>query len=698
MSHRLDPLLRPKSIAVLGASERRYSVGRQTMENLLAGKFAGQLYAVNPGYESVCGVSCYPSLKSLPESVEHVIFAIGDGRIESALDEVIDHGARAATIMSSLVLEDDQEPRLQDRVSKKLVAADLLVCGGNGMGFYNFRDGVWACGFDTRRHRPEGNVALISHSGSGMSGIVDVDHRIDFNLAVSTGHELTVAMDDYLDFALELPETRVVGLFMETARNPSGLIRALEKANTRKIPIVALKVGSSELAAKLAVSHSGAIAGRDAAYQALFDRYGVQRVDDMDELATALIMFAQPHRAGPGGLVAIHDSGGERQLLIDLAEKRGLELAQVGQETEAKLDELLDPGLPPVNPLDAWGTGGPDADHIMAECLAALMMDSEASVGAVVHDRAPEGGIYSEYLDYLRRGHEASGKPAFLVSTRQGTGTDPQVVSATREGFPVLDGLSSFITGARCLFAYRDFLDRQPDQAPDGPSTRVSHWRQRLASGSPLNEMETGELLTDFGIAANVSRYAEDMHGAALAAAETGYPVVVKTARQDLFHKTEVGGVVLDVASEEDLASVVASIQARHGPGLLISSMVQEKGVEMMLGLVNDEQFGPLVIMGFGGIHVEQLGDVVSVLPPFDSTTAKRLLDKLKLKSLLEAHRGEAPPDLDGFCQMAARFSVMAERLGSHIQEADINPVIVHAQGCIAVDGLIIGRNPDAKE
>ena len=344
MAHRLDPLLRPRSIAVLGATEREGTVGRHTIENLLKGGYEGGLYAVNPGRKSVLGVPCYPSLDELPEPVEHVIFAIADTRIEAALEEVIAHGARAATIMSSLVLADDSDPPLRDRVLARIRSSGLVVCGANGMGFYNFVDGIWGCGFRTRMHRRGGNVAYISHSGSGMCGIVDSEERIDFSLVVSTGQELAVAMDEYLDFALDQPETRVVGLFMETARNPAGLVAAFAKARDRRIPIVALKVGRTEFSARLTVSHSGAIAGQDAVYDAIFDRYGVHRARDMDELATTLILFAQPHPVGSGGLVSIHDSGGERQLLIDLAHDHGVPLTQLDAASTAKLEELLDPG------------------------------------------------------------------------------------------------------------------------------------------------------------------------------------------------------------------------------------------------------------------------------------------------------------------------------------------------------------------
>ncbi len=410
MAHRLESLLRPRSIAVLGATEREGTVGLHTIENLLKGGYEGGLYAVNPGRKSVLGVPCYASLATLPERVEHVIFAIADTRVEAALDEVIAHGARAATIMSSLVIEDDTDPRLRDRVLAKIRKSGLVVCGANGMGFYNFAEGIWGCGFRTRMHRRGGNVAYISHSGSGMCGIVDSEERIDFNLVVSTGQELAVSMDEYLDYALDMPGTRAVGLFMETARNPDGLVRAFDKARRRGIPIVALKVGRTELSARLTVSHSGAIAGRDAVYDAIFDRYGVHRARDMDELATTLIMFAQPHRVGAGGLVSIHDSGGERQLLIDLAHDAGVPLTQLSPASTAKLESLLDPGLPAVNPLDAWSTGGPDYHHTMEQCFSTLMSDPEAAIGAVIHDRAPGGGIFADYLDLSARGPSRLGQ------------------------------------------------------------------------------------------------------------------------------------------------------------------------------------------------------------------------------------------------------------------------------------------------
>ena len=209
------------------------------------------------------GVPCFPSLAALPSAVEHVILpSVTPGRVRARRSDRAWRTCRDDDVLARA--PGRSRAAAHGRIARKSVQSGLLVCGANGMGFYNFNEGIWACGFQTRSHGRDGNVAYISHSGSGMCGIVDTDERIAFNLVVSTGQELAVSMDDYLDFALDLPTTRVVGLFMETARNPQGLLRALDKARARRIPVVALKVGRTELSAKLTVSHSGAIAGEDA--------------------------------------------------------------------------------------------------------------------------------------------------------------------------------------------------------------------------------------------------------------------------------------------------------------------------------------------------------------------------------------------------------------------------------------------------
>jgi acyl-CoA synthetase (NDP forming) len=421
----------------------------------------------------------------------------------------------------------------------------MLVCGANGMGYYNVRDHVWACGFDSCHHEAPGNISLISHSGSGMSGLIDSDERLRVNLAVSTGNELSVAMDEYLDFVLDLPETKAVGLFIETARNPEGFRAALDKAMQRKIPIVALKIGRTEESARLAVSHSGAMAGDDAAYEALFDCYGVQRVRDMDELATTLILFAELHPLTKGSLVSLHDSGGERQLMIDLADDAGVPLTTLTTETVAALEEILDPELPAVNPLDAWSRGGPDAGEQMTRSLSTMMQDPGAALGAVVHDRAPDGKIYASYLGYMQRAHAESGKPVALVAARQGTGHDEAVVTSTHAGFPVLDGVPVFLKGVRALFSYRDFLLREEGDAITADGGVAEPWRAHMAAGKILGEAESLQMLADFGMPVTRTESVDDVADLLAAAKSMEFPLALKTALPGVLHKSDHGGVIL---------------------------------------------------------------------------------------------------------------------------------------------------------
>lgn len=692
MKHRLDPLLRPRSVAVVGASARTDSLGEWALKNLGLGGYPGRIYPVNPNYDELQGHRCYASLADLPETPDLVIFAVGDQRIECSLDEAIAAGVPAAVLQSTLYLDDDSDPPLRERVRAKIQASGMLVCGANGMGFYNVRDNVWTCGFDSTSHEASGNVALISHSGSGMSGIIDCDERVRINVAVSTGNELSVTMDEYLDFVLDLPETRVVGLFIETARNPGGFAVALAKAAERRIPIVALKVGRTEKSAALAVSHSGAMAGDDATYEALFDRYGVQRARDQDEFTTMLIMFAEMYPIAAGGLVTLHDSGGERQLLVDLADDADVPLTELTEKTIASLEEVLEPELPAVNPLDAWSRGGPDAAKNITRCLTLMMQDPGTAVAGVIHDRAPAGKIYPSYLAYMQRARTDSGKPVALVAARQGTGYDRAAVTSTHAGLPVLDGVSQFLVGVRALFAYRDFQLREPAAPGEADQQIVERWRSRLATGVTLSEAESLALLTDFGVGTTAYELANSESDAVAAAVRVAYPVALKTAKEGLLHKSDEGGVVLGIQDEEQLRIAYEGMSHQLGDAVLVSSMAPT-GVEMFLGVKHDPQYGPVVLIGSGGVLAETIADVQFALPPFDAAHAHRCIDRLKLRPLLDGIRGRPAADIDAFCEAAARFSEMAAGLGDVLAEVDVNPVIVHEDGAVAVDALVAGRD-----
>ena len=688
MPHRLDPLLDPESIVIVGATTSG-GMGSRVIKNLQNGGFTGKLFGLHPKNKDAFGVPCYPDFESLPEKVEHAIFAVSDERIEGLVDAAIEADVKAMSIMSMLYLDDDQKPYLKDRIQTKLKEADILLCGANGMGFYHIEKRVWVNGHFSRPNHEPGGVCIISQSGSGVAGIIDCEERINLNLSVSSGSELTVGAEDYLDYILHQESTTVVGLFLETIRKPDQMIQAFELANERKIPVVVLKTGRTERSAELTVSHSGGLAGVDDCYNALFEKYGIQRVADMDELATTLIMFDQPHALGNGNMVSMHDSGGERQLIIDVADQQGVEFATLEDDTTEKLEEILDPGLPPVNPLDAWGKGLENADEIMIDSMIAMLSDPNASMGAIVMDRGPLSKIFPEYVDYLDQANRQTGKPVFLVSNRQGTGIDPLVLELTQNGTPVIDGLYSFLAGVRCLHRYRDFLSMKDAIDVDLDSDKLEKYQDQLDQSDFVSEADALNMFFDLGLNANQSNMIANEEELVSTAKEMGFPLVLKTAVEDVYHKSELSGVYLDIDSEEKLRSSYEALQEKLPGNALLAKMIQSEGVEMIVGMTTDQQLGPMVTIGFGGYYAEAMNDAVTLMPPFSKEAAKRAVESLKMKTLLEGYRGSKPVDLDAFAEFASRFSLIAVELSNQVCEIDLNPVILGNDNCIAVDALI---------
>ena len=689
MPHRLDPLLDPESIVIVGASTSG-GMGSRLIKNLQHGGFKGKLFGLHPKNKEAFGVPCYPDFKSLPEKVDHAIFAVSDQRIEGLIDAAIEADVKAMSIMSMLFIDDDKEPYLKDRIHLKLKDAEILLCGANGMGFFHIEKGVWVNGYYTRPNHEPGGICIISQSGSGLAGIIDCEERINLNLSVSSGSELTVGAEDYLDYVLHQQSTKAVGMFLETIRKPDQMIQAFQLAKERKIPIVVLKTGRTEQSAELTVSHSGGLAGVDDYYDALFEKYGIQRVADMDELATTLIMFDQPHTLATGNMVSIHDSGGERQLMIDIADQQGVEFAELEDGTTQKLKEILEPGLPAVNPLDAWGKGLEDADQIMADCITEMLDDPNASMAAIVMDRGPLGLIHEEYIDYyMKQANDRTGKPVFLVTNRQGTGIHPLVVEATKMGMPVLDGIQSFLAGVRCLHQYRDFLSRKDVVDIDLDSDKLKKHQDQLEQSDFVSEADALNMFFDLGLNANQSKIINNEEELLSEAKSMDFPLVLKTAVEDVYHKSELNGVYLNIDSEEKLRLSYEQLQEKHPGKALLARMIQSEGIEMIVGMTTDQQLGPMVTIGFGGYYAEALNDTVTMMPPFSKQAAKEALKSLKMKSLFEGYRGSKPVDLDAFAEFASRFSMIALELSNQICEIDLNPVILGSDICIAVDALI---------
>jgi acyl-CoA synthetase (NDP forming) len=671
----LERMLEARSVAVVGASVKPGSLGAAMMAELRRGGFDGDVFPVNPGYDEIDGFRCYPSIGEVPVAVDLAILGVSNQRLERALIDAAEAGAASIVTFSSLHEEPEDKPSpdappLRDRLAAIAREHGMALCGGNGMGFCNEAFRLRATGFATPDHLRHGPVTFVSHSGSAFAALAFNDRGIGFDLLVSSGQEIVTTMDEYMAYALGSGRTRVLD-----------------------VPVIALKVGRTESSKAMVTAHSGALAGEDGAYEALFDAYGVHEVRTLDEMADAMELFSSPRRVTTGrGIASIHDSGGERALFVDLASDLGVPFAQVSDATLKAIDDTLDPGLEAANPLDAWGTGI-DADRIFRESFLALAADDDTAAVAFVVDLTRQGEPYDEgYLQIAKDVWDATDTP-FCVLSNLPSAVDQHEATILRDhGIPVLEGAVSGLRALGHLIDHRDVRQRRAATPldPVAPDVR-DRWRDRLATLQPFSETEGLALLRDYGIGTVDARPARTFDEVVAAAEAVGYPVAIKTANPEIAHKSDVGGVILGCANADAVREAYATIADRLGPQVTVAAMAPP-GIEVALGIVRDPMFGPLVLVAAGGVLVELLKDRKLGLPPLDENAARRLIDGLASRALLDGFRGAPPADVGALANAASRLSVLATDLGDLIAALDVNPVLVSPGGCVAVDVLVEPR------
>ena len=440
----LDALLRARSVAIVGASPRPDSFGWHVLRQLIEFEYPGRIVPVNPGYETVAGLTCYPSVSEAPGPIDCVAICLADERIEAALIDAVGAGVRAAVVFGVAAdVAAGGEP-LRERIGVIARDADLALMGANCMGFFNFADRLFLTGYPYHREPSCGAISFITHSGSTLSAVAKNTRGMTFNYVISPGQELVLTAVDYLEFVLRQPETRVVGLFLETIREPGRFLAALELANQRDIPVVMLKVGRSEQGARMAMAHTGALAGAHAAIEAVASRFGVLLVRTMEEMLDTLELFASGRRPTSPGLAAITDSGGERGMLVDLATDAGVTFAQLSPETIQILAENLDPGLEPGNPADLWGSGR-DWQRTYRTCISAMVADDAVGAFDFGIDFTIGSRLGPDYRAIAIEAFRSTTKP-FAVVSNVAAGLNPDDAAALRSaGVPVLEG-----TGPDC--------------------------------------------------------------------------------------------------------------------------------------------------------------------------------------------------------------------------------------------------------
>ncbi len=695
----LTAMLEARSVALVGASARPGSLGARMIAEVARSPARPRSYLVNPRYGDIGGVPCLATLAEVPEPVDLVLLAVPDNALADQLCAAAGRQDRSAVIFGN-AFDPPGTLGLRDRLAAIATNAGMAVCGAGCMGFVNVARGLRAVGYIEPDPVPAGPVALITHSGSVFSAMLRARRGFGFSLAVSSGQELVTTAAAYAGYALQLAETKVLALVLEAIRDAAALREVLHAALRRDIPVVLLSVGASENGKALVSAHSGALAAADGAWEALAAGYGVHRVHDLAEMADTLELFAGGRRCAPGtgphgqagaGIATVHDSGLERAHVADLAAELGVPFAPLGRPTLDRLAAVLDPGLAAANPLDVWGTGR-DTEPLFTECLSTLAADPGVAAVALAVDLVPELDDDQAYPRAVLAAASGTGKPVVVLAGLPAA-VDPAAAARLRgAGIPVLEGTRSG------LLALRHLLDQAapgeppqvpPHEAPEPPDpARRPRWAARLAAGD-LSGADLFDLLRDYGIPAVRARQARTRAAALTAAAEIGYPVVIKTDEPQIVHKSDVAGVRLGLGDPDAVGAAYDDLAARLGPRVLVCQTAAP-GTELALGIIRDPALGSLLVVSAGGVLIEILSERAVVLPPVTRSSALAVLARLRLATVLAGARGQLPADLGAIADAITALSGLACDLGDVLDALDINPLICGPSGAVAADVLAV--------
>jgi acyl-CoA synthetase (NDP forming) len=690
MAHWLQRLLNPRTIAIVGASERTSSLAAITHRQLLDCGFDGDIFAVNPNYQSILGQTCYASLWQLPRVPDLVIYAISGLPLEQSFTEALALQVGGILVYAANTIEDDVEPRLTERLRSRAAEAGIPVCGGNSMGFYNYDNGVMVSFDRPPAKRPPGHIGLVVHSGSGMTYLANNDARFCFNYVIASGQEINASVGDYMDYLLLQPSTRVIALLLESVRDVPAFVAALQKARAQDVPVLITRLGRTEKSARLAMSHSGAIVGDYEAMVAVCERHGAILCQDADELIVTAMLFASGRRVHAGGLASMLDSGGMREQMLDLAEHHDLPFAQISPLTTEVLRANLEAGLEAVNPMDGMGALGKRSAQTFLECGKALLDDSDTGLLSFEFEFRDDFSHYPELFDVTRQLSVHSDKLVVLINSCSFTSVTRVAAELTAQGIPVINGIDVALRALRNMMKYRADPGISPEAFnADFDRDALARWSRRLGDGESFDEMTALQLMVDFGLPGVRFESAENFDQVRTAADVCGYPLVMKTAMSGIAHKSDRNGVKVGINDEQQLQSEYRDLQQRLGDSVVVMPMV-DSGLEVSVGMKNDAQFGPLVIIACGGVLIELLAERAFELAPVDAAQADAMIERTRLSQLLAGVRGQVAVDRAALVQLIVRFSELALELQDSIAEIDLNPVIVNASGCTIVDALVV--------
>ena len=696
----MTALIAPRSVAIVGATERADAASSFVMRNLIAQGFAGSILPVNPKGGTVFGYPAATALAALGEVPDVAVIGIAADRVNVALREAAEAGIKAAVVLASGFAETDEEGR--SRQAELVAIAEqngMAVCGPNCLGLFNLHSGAALYSSTLSGNLKQGALALVSHSGASAIALANTG-RLGLSHIISSGNSAATDLPDYIGWLAHDDATRVIGIVVEAIRDPRAFAAAMDAVHAAGKTVIALRAGRSAGGQRATAAHTGALAGSNEAYASFFRRTGVVEVADMDGFVeTAALFGGVKARPSCKGVAVIGVSGGGVAHVADIADETGLELPAFAPDTVRALKTLLPPFASPQNPLDTTGVVFADAS-IYSRVLETVAADPSIGVIVAAQDAAPglDEATAAEYLGIagaVAGFARTSSLPTVLMSNLS-AGHHP-AVRAAAEGAIVLNGTRTSLGAIRALLtppAHRAL--RHADGHVAEP-----RWTAILSSGQRLTEREAKAFLAANGMAVTREALATTAEAAAEAAQSIGFPVVMKIESPDLPHKTEAGGVRLGIGSEDGARSAFEEIMRNarvFAPearlhGVVVQEMVTG-GVEALLGLVRHEPFGLGMVVGVGGVLVELVADAVFELLPVDRALALDMIARTRLGQLLAGYRGAVKADVEALAGTMVALSNLGSAYGDRLEAIDLNPVAVLplGKGVRILDALVIPR------
>jgi acetate---CoA ligase (ADP-forming) len=708
----IHAMLHPRNIVLVGATDKPGNYAERIWNNLIKYKYQGRLYPLNARRDTIWGVTCYKDFASLPEAPDHVLVLVPARFAAQVIRDAAAAGARSATIVTSgfSELQDEESQRLAIELQAVIHETGMAVTGPNCLGNLSAGENMFTNIDDRIVTMEAGAVAIAGQSGAIVMAIRQAleDRGVGVGYMVTTGNEAGLETPDLMAYFAADPSIRVIVVYLEGVRNTKAFRDACKAARAAGKPVIALKLGASEGGRAAAMAHTGALAGSIETFDAISTREGVIRVRGLDELIETTECFV--HADPPKGdrLAAVTLSGGKRGLLLDAFYAAGLNFAPLHEDASEKLAKMLGPGSIVGNPLDAGFAAVVDPSVYMQSIK--IMIDDPDTDIVIIDSELPKAPheLRERNLRIVNEMAGRASKPVIYISAMSIGFTE--FTKALRKSLPhiaVMQGMDRAVTAIKSLIDYARLRKEVPDIVPSSTASarRVLETTLKNARGAALDEVESKRLLKAYGIPVSQEAIAQSAADAVKIAKKIGFPVVAKVVSPDILHKSDIGGVVLNLNSAAEVKKAFNDITARVKKlkskpkleGILIAQQVKAD-LELVVGASLDAEMGPVVLFGTGGVDIELLKDVALAGAPLDAAEAKQLIARTKAGVKIKGYRGKPALHEPSVVKALVGLSNLIADAGNRIASIDVNPFLINPRTGVAVDALIVLNNEAARQ